>query len=55
MKNRRGDERYRRARERYLEAREIAVAAGLEAQVIVLIDRRLDDLEEADGVGAHAG
>jgi hypothetical protein len=55
MKNRRGDERYRRARERYLEAREIAVAAGLETQVIALIDRRLDDLEEADGVGAHAG
>jgi len=55
MKNRRGDERYRRARERYLEAREIAVAAGLETQVIALIERRLDDLEEADGVGAHAG
>ena len=51
VKNRSDERRYQRAGARYREAREVAVASGLEPDVVALIDRRLADLQ-ADGDGA---
>ena len=47
LKNRRGPERDQRARTRYQEARQVAAAAGLEPELIAIIDRRLQDLGTA--------
>ena len=52
VKNRDDADRHRRARERYREARRIAVASGLDDEVLTVIDRRLTDLGEGGGAAA---
>lgn len=44
LKNRDDDQRFARARERFERARTVASDAGLDEQVLLIIDRRLDAL-----------
>ena len=45
IKNRDNPERYGRARERYMQARDVAAAAGLEAEITTIIDRRIAQID----------
>lgn len=45
IKNRDNPERYGRARERFVQARDVAAAAGLEAEITTIIDRRIAQID----------